>query len=202
MALLRQANARAVRWLVTALCAAAVSAAAGATLTAAITVAAAAEPAAPSEYQVKAVFLFNFTQFVEWPPGTFATPEAPFVIGILGSDPFGAQLDEVVRGETVNRRPLLVQRYGSVADVRNCNILFISSAESGSLKQILAALKGRSILTVGDGDEDGQRGVMIRLVTRSNRIRLRIDVDAAKAGNLQISSKLLRPAEIVGTGEG
>ncbi len=202
MALLRQANARAVRWLVTALCAAAVSAAAGATLTAAITVAAAAEPAAPSEYQVKAVFLFNFTQFVEWPPGTFATPEAPFVIGILGSDPFGRQLDEVVRGETVNRRPLVVQRYGSVADVSNCNILFISRAESGSLKQILAALKGRSILTVGDGDDDGQRGIMIRLVTRSNRIRLRIDVDAAKAGNLQISSKLLRPAEIVGTGEG
>ncbi len=175
------------------------SAAAAATVIAAVRVAPAA---APSEYQVKAVFLFNFTQFVEWPPGTFATPEAPFVIGILGSDPFGPQLDEVVRGETVNRRPLVVQRYGSVADVRNCNILFISSAESGSLKQILAALKGRSILTVGDGDEDGQRGVMIRLVTRSNRIRLRIDVDAAKAGNLQISSKLLRPAEIVGTGEG
>jgi YfiR/HmsC-like len=158
--------------------------------------------AAPSEYQVKAVFLFNFTQFVDWPPEAFPGPDTPFVIGVLGKDPFGSQLDEVVRGETVNRRPLLVERYRSVTEIHNCNILFIGSTEVGHLEEILAALKGRSILTVSDADSAGQRGVMIRLVTESNRIRLRIDVGAAKAGNLTISSKLLRPAEIVGGGEG
>jgi hypothetical protein len=160
--------------------------------------------AAPSEYQVKAVFLFNFTQFVDWPPRAFPSPETPFVIGILGKDPFGAQLDEVVRGETVNHRPLLVERYHGVDEIGNCNMLFIGRTDLGSLPQILAALKGRSILTVSDGDGDAAdaRGVMIRLVTQSNRIRLRIDVGAAKAGNLTISSKLLRPAEIVGGGEG
>jgi hypothetical protein len=157
--------------------------------------------AAPSEYQVKAVFLFNFTQFVEWPPRTFPTPEMPFVIGILGKDPFGSQLDEVVRGETVDKRPLIVERYRNVDEIRNCNILFIGRSEAGDLPQILAALKGRSILTVTDADESRKTGVMIQLVTENNRIRLRIDVGAAKAGNLTISSKLLRPAEIVG-GEG
>jgi hypothetical protein len=158
--------------------------------------------AGPSEYQVKAVFLFNFTQFVDWPPQAFPGPNAPFVIGVLGQDPFGPQLDEVVHGETVNRRPLVIERYRSVAEIRDCNILFIGSTESGHLDEILAALKGRSILTVGDADPGGQRGVMIRLVNENNRIRLRIDVAAAKAGNLTISSKLLRPAEIVGPGEG
>ena len=158
--------------------------------------------AAPSEYQVKAVFLFNFAQFVDWPPQSFPGPDAPFVIGVLGQDPFGPQLDEAVRGETVNRRPLVIERYRSVAEIRDCNILFIGSTESGHLDEILAALKGRSILTVGDADPGGQRGVMIRLVNENNRIRLRIDVAAAKAGNLTISSKLLRPAEIVGPGEG
>jgi hypothetical protein len=158
--------------------------------------------AGPSEYQVKAVFLFNFTQFVDWPPQAFPGPDAPFVIGVLGQDPFGPHLDEVVRGETVNRRPLVIERYRSVAEIRDCNILFIGSTESGHLDEILAALKGRSILTVGDADPGGQRGVMIRLVNENNRIRLRIDVAAAKAGNLTISSKLLRPAEIVGPGEG
>jgi YfiR/HmsC-like len=156
----------------------------------------------PSEYQVKAVFLFNFTQFVDWPPQAFPGPDAPFVIGVLGQDPFGPQLDEVVRGETVNRRPLVIERYRSVAEIRDCNILFIGSTESGHLDEILAALKGRSILTVGDADPGGQRGVMIRLVNENSRIRLRIDVAAAKAGNLTISSKLLRPAEIVGPGAG
>src|SRR6185295_17077931 len=59
---------------------------------------------APSEYQVKAVFLFNFTQFVDWPAQSFADARAPFVIGVLGRDPFGSALDEAVRGETVNGR--------------------------------------------------------------------------------------------------
>jgi hypothetical protein len=152
----------------------------------------------PSEYQVKAVFLFNFTQFVEWPPQAFPTPDVPFVIGILGQDPFGPQLDEVVRGENVDKRPLLVERYRSVDEIRNCNILFIGRTEMRDLQQILAALKGRSILTVSDADETRESGVMIQLVTQNNRIRLRIDVGAAKASNLTISSKLLRPAEIVG----
>ena len=158
--------------------------------------------AAPSEYQVKAVFLFNFAQFVDWPAEAFPRPDAPFVIGVLGQDPFGVQLDEVVRGETINKRPLVVKRYRNVADIQDCNILFIGSTESGHLDQILAALKGRSILTVGDADPAGQRGVMIQLVNEHSRIRLRIDVGAAKAGNLTISSKLLRPAEIVGSGKG
>ena len=162
----------------------------------------AAALAAPSEYQVKAVFLFNFAQFVDWPAEAFPRPDAPFVIGVLGQDPFGSQLDDVARGETVNRRPLVIERYRSVAEIRDCNILFIGSTESGHLDEILSALKGRSILTVGDADPAGQRGVMIQLVNENNRIRLRINVAAAKAGNLTISSKLLRPAEIVGPGEG
>jgi YfiR/HmsC-like len=155
--------------------------------------------AAPvSEYQVKAVFLFNFAQFVEWPASAFPQPNAPFVIGVLGKDPFGGNLDEVVRGETVNRRPLAVARFHDVAEVRDCQILFIPAAELTHIDEILAALKGRSVLTVTDASDAGQRGVMIALVTQDSRIRLRIDLQAAKAGNLTISSKLLRPAEIVG----
>ena len=70
--------------------------------------------AAPTEYQVKAVFLFNFSQFVDWPPASFADGRSPLVIGVLGRDPFGATLDEIVRGETVNGRPLVVRRYESI----------------------------------------------------------------------------------------
>lgn len=158
--------------------------------------------AGPSEYQVKAVFLFNFAQFVDWPAEAFAGPEAPFVIGVLGEDPFGSRLDDVVRGEKVNGRPMVIERYQSVAQVRYCNILFIGSSEAAHLAEILAELKGRGILTVSDADPGGPHGVMIRLVNEANHIRLRIDVATAKASNLTISSKLLRPAEIVGSGEG
>lgn len=156
--------------------------------------------AAPvSEYQLKAVFLFNFAQFVEWPPAALPRENTPFVIGVLGKDPFGADLDDVVHGETVMRHPLAIVRYHNVAEVHDCQILFISASELAQLEAILAALKGRSILTVTDAEGPAVRGVMIELLRQDNRIRLRIDLQATKASNLTISSKLLRPAEIVGS---
>jgi hypothetical protein len=156
----------------------------------------AAEPV--SEYQLKAVFLFNFTQFVEWPAAALPAENAPFVIGVLGADPFGATLDGVVKGETEHGHALAIERYRSIAEIRNCQILFIPASELTHMQEILATLKGRSVLTVTDADDPSLRGVIIGLIRRDNRIRMRIDLQAAKASNLIISSKLLRPAEIVG----
>ena len=154
--------------------------------------------AGPSrEYQIKAVFLFNFAQFVEWPAVAFAGSTSPLVIGILGGDPFGAYLDETVRDEKVNNRPLTIQRYHQVDEIKTCHVLFISRSEASRLDQILVSLKDRSILLVGDADDFVQRGGMIRLATNQSKIRVSINVDAAKAANLTISSKLLRAAELV-----
>ena len=153
------------------------------------------------EYQIKAVFLFNFAQFVDWPTNAFLENQAPLVIGILGEDPFGSYLDETVRGEKVNNRSLVIQRYRSVDQIKSCHILFISRSESARQEEILNALKGRNILTVGDYDGFAQRGGMIRFVTDKNKVRLKIGLEAAKAAKLTISSKLLRPAEIVAPGK-
>jgi len=160
-----------------------------------------AQTATPAEYQIKAVFLFNFAQFVDWPSNAFSEAQAPLVIGVLGEDPFDAYLDETVRGEKVNNRPVIVQRYQRVAEIKTCHVLFISRSEADRLEQILAALKGRSILTVGDFDGFARRGGMIRFVTEKNKIRLRIGLETAKAANMTISSKLLRPAEIITPGK-
>jgi hypothetical protein len=153
------------------------------------------------EYQVKAVFLFNFTQFVEWPAEAFTHPTAPLVIGVLGEDPFGPYLDETVRGETANGRSLIVERYRRVQDIGNCQVLFISRSESDRLDQILASLAGKPVLTVGDVEGFTRRGGVIRLATVGGKIRLRVNLDSAKAAKLTISSKLLRPAQIVASGE-
>lgn len=153
------------------------------------------------EYQVKAVFLFNFAQFVTWPPAAFAAPDSPFCIGILGDDPFGSFLDETVNGEKVNGHPLVIQRYQDVEKVNNCQILFISPSESQQLGNIFAKLRGRNILTVGDKEGFVRGGGMIRFVMRDNKVHLRINPEAAKAEGLAISSQLLRLAEIVKMGE-
>lgn len=154
----------------------------------------------PREYQIKAVFLFNFTQFVDWPTNAFAGATAPLVIGVLGTDPFGKDLDEVVHGEKIKGHSLVVQRYDRVEDIKDCHVLFISHSEKSRLEQILAALKGRSTLTVADAEGFARRGVMVRFVTQKRKIRLRINLEAAKAAGLTLSSKLLRSAEIVAPG--
>jgi uncharacterized protein DUF4154 len=155
----------------------------------------------PTEYQVKAVFLFNFSQFVDWPPAAFSDNRAPLVIGVLGHDPFGSTLDEIVRGETVNGRPLAVRRYQSVQQVDACHILFIDRSQEAQLEAIVATLKERSVLTVGDFEGFARRGGMVRLVTVGNRIRMRINLSAAHQAYLDISSKLLRPADVLKPGE-
>jgi len=156
----------------------------------------------PTEYQVKAVFVFNFSRFVEWPPQAFAAPNQPFAICILGDDPFGGRLDEAVRGEQINQHPLTVRRFRNIGEADNCQILYIDRSESGQLHQILTALDHRSTLTVSELNDAAERGGMIQFTTENNRIRLRINVDSARAAGLTISSKLLRPAEIVGTRAG
>ncbi|MBI3851823.1 MAG: YfiR family protein [Verrucomicrobia bacterium] len=153
------------------------------------------------EYKVKAAFLYNFSQFVDWPAEAFPEVRAPLVIGVLGEDPFGAYLDEIVRGEKVNNHPLVVQRYRRVEEIKTCHILYVSQSETNQLEQIFTSLKGRNILMVGDVDGFTLRGGMIRFVTEKNKIRFRINVEAAKAAKLTISSKLLRPAEIVAPGK-
>jgi len=158
-----------------------------------------AQAAVSREYEIKAIFLYNFAQFVDWPPGAFQDEHAPVVIGVLGEDPFGTSLDQAVRGETVNGRPLVVRRFSRIEDVATCHMLFVSRSETARLDRIMSALRGRNVLTVGDTEEFSLRAGMIRFVMENNKVRLRINVDAARAADLAISSKLLRPAEIVST---
>lgn len=144
-----------------------------------------------SEYQVKAAFLFNFAKFVEWPPNAFRDADTPLVIGVLGHDPFGSYLDDIVRGERVNNRQLIIQRYRNLAEIKACHVLFISRSESDRLDQIVGDLRYRKILIVTDAD-GGKGGVIIRFINEGSKIRFKIDVQAAKTANLTISSKLLR----------
>jgi len=119
------------------------------------------------------------------------------VIGILGEDPFGSYLDDHVKGETVGRRPFVIRRGKNLSDVNECHILYISRSESASLERILGELRHRQILTISDLEAFNRYGGMVRFVTESGKIRLRINLESAKAANLTISSKILRPSTIV-----
>jgi hypothetical protein len=151
------------------------------------------------EYQIKAVFLFNFTQFVEWPEDAFSSQDSPFVIGIVGRDPFGSYLDETIRGEHLLEHPLVVKRFQSVLDVDHCHMLFINSTDVSQIKRSFEKVLGKPVLTVGDVPDFARLGGMIHFVTEGSKTRFRINLEAAREANVVISSKLLKLADIVET---
>jgi hypothetical protein len=158
-----------------------------------------AQVPASTEYNIKAVFIYNFTQFIDWPPGTFASPESPFVIGILGEDPFQSYMDETVSNEKVKGHSIVVERYQNLNDVKNCHILYICASEAERMQEILLRAKKGKMLTISDVPGFANNGGMICFVTRNNKIKLQINPSPVKAAELNISSKLLQVAEITGT---
>jgi hypothetical protein len=150
------------------------------------------------EYKIKAVFLFNFTQFVEWPDDSFSSAQDPLVIGILGENPFGSSLTNAVAGEKVNGHPIVIRQFSNASEIQECHILFINSSETNKMAEISANLKPAHTLIVSDDSYDFlKKGGMIRFFISENQIKLQINLKAVKAANLIISSKLLRLAEIV-----
>lgn len=148
----------------------------------------------PSEYQVKAAFLLNFTRFIEWPAAAFGDSDSRFTICILGDDPFGPVLDEIVSGETVNTRTLGIER-GRRPPFKSCQILFVSKSEK-SVPKTLRDL-GSGVLTVGEEDSFLREGGMIAFVIENRRVRFDINPTAAANAGLKLSSKLLSVARSV-----
>lgn len=149
------------------------------------------------EYDIKAVFLYNFAQFVDWPAASFPGPETPFIIGVLGDDPFGETLGRVIGDDTIRGRRVVTERYERVEDIQLCHILFVSRSEGRRVRQILDALRTRAVLTVSDIGGFASQGGMIAFYTENAKVRLRINHEAARTARLTISSKLLRVADVV-----
>jgi hypothetical protein len=151
----------------------------------------------PSEYLVKAAFIYNIAQFIEWPAEAFSRQDAPIVIGIVGKDPFGEAIDKTLADKKARGRPFVVRRLASDPSVRECHILFVSSSESGTLEMLKEYIKSAPVLTVGDTEGFAADGGVVNLVLNNNKVGLEINVAAAKLARLNISSKLLSLAKIV-----
>jgi hypothetical protein len=154
----------------------------------------AAAPYSPvGEYQVKAAFILNFANFVEWPPDT---TRRNLVIGIVGEDPFAGALSSL-NGKTVKGRSVVVRYYDDVTDTLEADILYISPSERPALARILKTVKGRPILTVSDTRGFMRSGVMINMLVIQKRIGFEINTRATNQAGLRISSHLLKLAKEV-----
>ena len=157
-----------------------------------------ADPGAFNEYAIKAAFLYNFIQFVEWPASAFPEPGAVMTIGVLGNDPFGPLLEQTTKGEAVKGRGFVVQRIRDVDDAKSCHVLFISKSEKERLSQILKRLEGLPILTISEMEGFADRGGIVNFYTEKSRIRFEINHESARRKGLKITSQLLCLGRIVG----
>jgi hypothetical protein len=152
-----------------------------------------------SEYQLKAAFLSNFAKFVEWPVRTFPDGVAPVLVGIVGDDPFGQDIDDTFKGKLLQGHPMSVKRVGWRDDLTGFHILYVSASEKRRLDDILDRVKSSSALTVSDLEGFCDSGGVIAFVMDQDRIRFEVNVEIAQRQGLKVSSKLLSLATRVHT---
>ena len=152
----------------------------------------------PSEYEVKAVFIYNLAKFVEWPP----TNSGKVRLCLLGADPFGDALVPL-DNRSVGDKRFISQRIGlkSDAELKGCDILFVARSEQERLNSLLQTVKGLPILTVGDTDGYARQGVMVNFYLDKDKVRFEINPRATQQAGLKLSAKLLRVGRLLGTSE-
>jgi len=153
-----------------------------------------------SEYLIKAGFIYNFAKFAGWPCAAFVQPDSPIVIGILGTDPFGSLIDQIVQNKKIGARGFVVKRlkWGTdLKEVRECKILFVGASEKAHVDELLQIVKTLPILKVGETPGFAERGGVSRFVLEDNRVRFEVNVEAAHQADLTISSRLLTLARII-----
>jgi hypothetical protein len=149
------------------------------------------------EYQLKAAFLYNFARFIEWPPEAFENPSQTFVFCVLGEDPFGRALDEVLDGRKIDGRALTVRRISDAHRAKGCQILFVSSSEPKSVLADLAGIGESGLLTVGESDTAAAERMIIDFTLENGKIRFVINAAGAEREKLRFSSRLLSLATVV-----
>ena len=144
--------------------------------------------------QIKASWIVSFARFIDWPAGCFAQADSPIVLGVLGKDPFGDELEATLQGVTVKGRPLVIRRLAAGQEFKSCHLLFLSASEKRREREWLEPLKGLPVLTVGETDDFLAHGGVINFRLKDGAVRFDINLDAAQPAGLKISAQLLRVA--------
>jgi hypothetical protein len=157
------------------------------------------EDAVSREYPLKALFLYNFGSYIEWPDGTFADKQTPFVIGVLGTAPLDETLNQIAAQKKIGERRIVIEHYKTPAEIKNCQILFVplSTPQQQQLKAI-EVIENRPVLAVGESPNFAASGGDINFFVQENKIRFEVNVDSTKKQQLKVNSKLLAMAKIVG----
>lgn len=155
------------------------------------------EPSNAAEYQVKAAFLYKFCFYVEWPPTAFAGADSPIVLGIVGPESIGTELDGITRGHVINGRTLQVRRVDANSNLAGVHMLFIARSEQARLPQFVAQAQKMPLLLVTESPGGLDDGGGINFAVQDNRIRFDVGLDSTNRQGLRLSAQLLKVARAV-----
>ena len=149
-----------------------------------------AAPAISREYEIKAAFLFHFTRFMDWPAESFTDRTSPIVIGVIGDDPFGAELASIAEGRRVNGRPIVARYITSEEDARDTHLLFVGLTREVDVARLMQAIVGFPVMTVGESAEFAAQGGAITFVRQDDKVRFEINTASAARAHVRISAQL------------
>jgi hypothetical protein len=152
--------------------------------------------ASSKEYEIKAAFIYNFAQFTQWPDSAFEGKDSSFVVAVIGDDPFGPALGQVMDGKSIAGHPVILKHLDSPNQISGCHLLYIPATEEGRLDDIFNAVGNQPILTIGETPKFLWAGGIIRFFIADGKIRFEIDPDAADKAGLRLSSRLMSLAKI------
>lgn len=153
-----------------------------------------AAAASPTEHEVKAAYLYYLANFIEWPPEALPA-DSPFVVCVVGDDPFGSVLDETLRGKTVQGKRIVLRRLAGASQAARCHVAFISDSEAPQMGRVLEEIDRVGLLTVGETPRFVERGGHIELrLGEDRRVRFGINLDETRRAGLKVSAQLLKLA--------
>ncbi len=153
---------------------------------------------------IKANIIRTFLPYLEWPETCFEDRKSPIIIAVVGRDPFGSILEKVFKGQKQGKRSILVQRFPDAKRIGKCHILFVPATEIKNLKAIVAAVKGKNVLLIGDSKDFAVNGGIINFYLKKTtgkdgkevaQTRFEINAEEAKAQKIRISSRILKVAD-------
>jgi len=156
-----------------------------------------AQGSVPEEYRTKANYLATFPSFIEWPETAFSSPDAPFLVCVLGDFRFGTLLAEFARGSSPHGRRIDIRWAHKNDNLTRCHILFISNSEAKSYARILKTVQKTDTLTVGETTDFLSAGGMLSFLFQNESLQFEVNLAAANEAHLHVSSKLLALAHRV-----
>lgn len=144
--------------------------------------------------KIKAIFIYNFTKYIEWPS---SSKQGDFVIGVFGKTNITAELEKMALLKKAGNQTIVIKQIQSVNDIANCQMLFIAADKSSQIGNVMSKIKNTSVLIVSEDPGMAKKGSAINFVPAGNKISFELNRNAAERHELNVSSSLNQLAILV-----